>query len=68
MKLIFLSSLFKENKNYLGINRFNNFSKLTRKKLIALGGISKQNLKLIKLTKSSGFAGISYFESKKKGP
>ena len=29
---IFLSSLFKKNKNYLGINRFKIFSKLTKKK------------------------------------
>ena len=67
MKLIFLSSLFKENKNYLGINRFNNFSKLTRKKLIALGGISIENLKKLKIVNCVGFSGIRYF-IKKKGP
>ena len=67
VKLIFLSSLFKENKNYLGINRFNNLSKLTKKKLIALGGISIENLKKLKLVKCYGFGGIGYF-SKKKGP
>jgi len=27
-----------------------------------LGGISKKNIKLINLTKSVGFAGISYFK------
>ena len=67
VKLIFLSSLFKENKNYLGINRFNNFSKLTRKKLIALGGISIENLKKLKIVNCVGFSGIRYF-IKKKGP
>ena len=36
---VFISSLFKKNKNYLGINKFNLFSKLTKKKVIALGGI-----------------------------
>ena len=64
---IFLSSIFKKNNNYLGINKFKILSSYTDKKIIALGGISRDNLNLIKLTKSSGFAGISYF-SKKKGP
>ena len=59
---IFLSSIFKKNKNFLGINRFKLLSKLTKKEIIALGGISKKNIKLIKLTKSLEFAGISYFE------
>ena len=59
---IFLSSIFKRNKNFLGINRFKLLSKLTKKEIIALGGISKKNIKLIKLTKSLKFAGISYFE------
>ena len=59
---IFLSSIFKRNKNFLGINKFKLLSKLTKKEVIALGGISKKNIKLIKLTKSLEFAGISYFE------
>jgi len=59
---IFLSSIFKRNKNFLGINKFKLLSKLTKKEIIALGGISKKNIKLIKLTKSLEFAGISYFE------
>ena len=46
---IFLSSLFKKNKNYLGINKFKLLSKLTRKKVVALGGISKTNLKKLRL-------------------
>ena len=59
---IFLSSLFKKNKNYLGINRFKLLSNLTNKKIIALGGISNKNLSKLKLINLSGFAGISYFE------
>ena len=59
---IFLSSLFKKNKNYLGINKFKLLSKATNKKIIALGGISNKNLKKLKLVNSFGFAGISYFE------
>ena len=59
---IFLSSLFKKNKNYLGINKFKLLSKLTRKEVVVLGGISKKNLKKLKILKQSKFAGISYFE------
>ncbi len=59
---IFLSSLFKKNKNFLGINKFKLVSKLTNKDVIILGGINKNNLKKISLLDHSGFAGISYFE------
>jgi len=59
---IFLSSLFKKNKNYLGINKFRLLSKLTSKKVVVLGGISKVNLKKLKLLNQLEFAGISYFE------
>ena len=62
IKLIFLSSLFKLNKNFLGINKFNKLSTHTYLNIIALGGINKQNQKKLKLTKCLGFAGISYFE------
>ena len=59
---IFISSLFKKNKNYLGLHRFKILSKYTQKKIVALGGISKKNIKKIKLTKTSSIAGISYFK------
>ena len=59
---IFLSSLFKENRNFLGLNRFKLLSTLTKKKIVALGGISKKNIKLLKILDSYDFAGISYFE------
>ena len=62
VEYIFISSLFKNNKNYLGFNKFNNLKKLTKKKIIALGGVSKSNLKQIKLLSCSGFSGIRYFE------
>ena len=62
VKLIFLSSVFKKNKNYLGINKFRLMIGVTKKKVVALGGISKFNLKKLSLTKSFGLAGISYFE------
>ena len=59
---IFLSSLFKKNKNYLGINKFKLLSQLTRKEVVVLGGISKKNFKKLKILKQSKFAGISFFE------
>jgi thiamine-phosphate pyrophosphorylase len=67
VKAIFLSSLFKKNKNFLGINRFKLLSHLGEKPFIALGGISNTNLKKLSLLNCLGFAGISFFEQKK-GP
>jgi thiamine-phosphate pyrophosphorylase len=64
---IFISSLFKKNKNYLGVNKFKSLIKLTQKNVIALGGISKTNIKVLKNIQVTGFAGISFFEQKK-GP
>ena len=62
VKKIFLSSLFKKNKNYLGINKFKILKKLTKKEIIALGGISTKNIKKLNLVNCFSFAGISYFE------
>ncbi len=59
---IFISSIFKKNKNYLGINKFKLISKLTKKKVVALGGISKKNIKKLSLLKNNEFAGITFFE------
>ena len=59
---IFLSSLFKKNNNYLGINKFKVISKYTKQKVVALGGISRKNIKKLKLLSNQEFAGISFFE------
>ena len=59
---IFVSSLFKRNKNYLGVNKFKLISNLTKKKVVALGGISKDNLNKLRLLNNCEFAGISFFE------
>jgi thiamine-phosphate pyrophosphorylase len=67
VNVIFLSSIFKKNKNYLGINRFKLLSLLSKKPFIALGGIKNNNLKKLNLINCFGFAGISFFEQKK-GP
>ena len=62
VKKIFISSLFKKNKNFLGINKFKILSNMTKKNVVALGGISKSNLKKLNFLDISDFAGISYFE------
>ena len=62
IKLIFISSIFKKNNNYLGVNKFKNLSNNTKLKIVALGGVNKNNLKKLKLVNCVGFAGISYFE------
>ena len=65
--VIFLSSIFKKNKNFLGIYRFKLLSLLNKNLVIALGGISNNNIKKLNLINCLGFAGISFFEQKK-GP
>ena len=60
-KTIFISSLFKKNKNYLGLNKFKILKNYTKNEVVALGGISKKNIKKIQLLKITGIAGISYF-------
>ena len=62
VKKIFLSSLFKKNRNFLGINKLKILSSLTKLNVIALGGISRSNLKKLNLLNHLDFAGISYFE------
>ena len=44
------------------INKFKILSKLTKKNVVALGGISKKNERKLNLIYQSDFAGISYFE------
>ena len=67
VRCIFLSPLFKNNKkiNYLGIYRFNYLSKLTDRKIIALGGINEINIKKLRFLKCNGYASITYLKKKK---
>ena len=62
VEAIFLSSIFKQNQNYLGINKFKLLSLLTKKKIVALGGLTSKNLKKLNLLNYFGFAGITFFE------
>ena len=59
---IFISSIFKKEKNYLGLYKFRSLSKNTKKKIIALGGINKKNLSKINLLSVAGYAAIGMFE------
>ena len=65
VKLIFISPLFqtKDYKKKLDVVKFNILSKLSKKKIIALGGISKKNINKLKMTNAYGFSGISYFQN-----
>ena len=62
VKKIFISSLFKKNKNYLGINKFKLMCAQTKNQTVALGGITQKNVKKLKLLNFPDFAGISYFK------
>ena len=61
--VIFLSPLFKTKsyKSFLGIVKFNLLSSMSKKKIIALGGIRKHNISKLKITNAYGYSGISYF-------
>ena len=63
-KTIFISPLFKTKKSnyFLGVNRFNLINLKNDVKTIALGGINNFNIKKLKLTKSLGFASISWIK------
>ncbi len=64
--LLFISPIFEIEKktSFLDIYKFNILSKFINKKVIALGGINKKNIKKIKIINCHGFAGISYFKKK----
>ena len=64
VKFIFLSPIFDNNKNKksLGIFKFINLKKLTKKNIVALGGIKTSNLNIIKKINISDIASISLFQ------
>ena len=61
-EMIIISSIFKKNKNYLGLFKFINLRSLSKKSIIALGGISQKNKRILNMIKLWGFASISYFK------
>ena len=65
VKTIFLAPLFKTKKNKIFLNpiKFNLLGLQTTQRIIALGGITGKNLNRLGVTRSIGFAGISYFRN-----
>ena len=65
-KTIFLSPLFriKKSKSFLDIHRFNYLARLNKINILALGGISKNNIRKLKLVSINGFGGINFFKKK----
>ena len=62
MKFLF-HQFFKTYKNiYLGIIKFNFLNLINSKTIIALGGLNEKNIKKLKMTKSKGFASISWIK------
>ncbi len=55
---------YKFKNTYLGLVRFNLFSRLINKKLIPLGGIRENNLRLVRLSNSEGFCLLSEIKKK----
>jgi thiamine-phosphate pyrophosphorylase len=66
--MIFISPLFKKDaqRKFLGVCKFSLIKKDFSKKFIALGGINKNNKKLLKLLRVSGYASIKYFNTQEK--
>ena len=65
--LLFISPLFKIDKrdHFLGPIKYNILSNHFKKRTIALGGINKNNVKIIEKINCFGFASISYIEKYK---
>ena len=63
VKTIFISPVFpnKKTKTNLGIYRFSSIKKLTNKNVVCLGGVKKENLKILKHLNIYGIASISLF-------
>jgi thiamine monophosphate synthase len=61
-KIIFLSSIFKNNKNnfFLGITKFNLLTLNYNVRFVALGGINYNNFKKIYMTRSIGIGGMTF--------
>ena len=68
--IIFVSPIFKINKKnyFLDVVKFNLLTLNKKTKFVALGGINKKNKNKLNLLNIQGFAGISYFQKKKRPP
>ena len=63
---VFLSPIFyvKKSKDFLGLHQFNYLSYKNKINILALGGISENNIRKLKLLYTKGFGGISIFKKK----
>ena len=63
---VFLSPIFfvKKSKSFLGLHRFNYLSHMNNTNIYALGGISNENIRKLKLLYTKGFGGIRIFKKK----
>ena len=63
---VFLSPLFyvKKSKDFLGLHQFNYLSYMNKTNILALGGISENNIRKLKLLYTKGFGGIGIFKKK----
>ena len=63
---VFLSPLFyvKKSKDFLGLHQFNYLSYKNKTNILALGGISENNIRKLKLLYTKGFGGIKIFKKK----
>ena len=62
---IFIAPVFKKKKSELGIYGFLKIKKIIDKKLIILGGVTKENIKMISFLNAEGYAAINYFQKKR---
>ena len=65
-RAIFLSPLFyvKKSKSFLGLHKFNYLSYVNKINILALGGITENNIRKLKLLYIKGFGGIRVFKKK----
>ena len=63
---IFLSPVFriKKSKKYLGLHKFNYLSHMNNINIFALGGMSENNLRKLKMLNTKGFGGVRFFKKK----
>ena len=64
--VIFLSPIFyiEKSKTFLGLHKFNYLSYRNKTDILALGGISENNINKLKLLNIKGFGGIRMFKKK----
>ena len=65
VKSIFIAPVFKKKINKLGIYGFLKLRNFTDKKLIVLGGVTKEKINMVNFLNAEGFAAINYFQKKR---